>query len=111
MKYKTNVTADTPLSALIRTDKHHELESVIGAWRNSLIEDDQTVDALNLCYFEFDITRIRPGTIYRGLAQLAGHGILLTWVTELARYMSAHSNLPDKWESIYRQIYRFLVFY
>lgn len=108
---KIIITADTPLSALIRKDQHNELEVIINMWRKHLINDDETVGALSLRHFEFDFTSIRPGTIYRSLAQLVGHDALSTWLTELARYMATHSNLPDKWESVYRQIYRFLMFY
>jgi hypothetical protein len=111
MNRKIRITADTPLSALVRKDQHNELEAIINMWRKHLINDDATVAALNLRYFEFDFTSIRPGIIYRGLAQLVGHDALLTCLTELTRYMATHSNLPDKWESVYRQIYRFLVYY
>ena len=102
---KLNITADTPLSALIRETHHQELALFLKQWCYFL------KGVLLLSYFEFDLDSINVGKIYGSLAQLINHDAVIPNVTVLARYMVEHSNLDVKWKSVYRQINRYLGIY
>ena len=105
------ITADTPLSALIRETHHQELALFLEQWCHFLKGDHSKTDLLQLSYFEFDLDCINVGKIYRHLAQLINHDAVIPNVTVLVRYMVEHSNLGVKWESVYRQINRYIGLY
>ena len=108
---KLNITADTPLSALIRETHHQELALFLKQWCYFLKGDHSKIDVLLLSYFEFDLDSINVGKIYGSLAQLINHDAVIPNMTVLARYMVEHSNLDVKWKSVYRQINRYLGIY
>lgn len=108
---KLIISADTPLSALIRENHFDELTFFLEKWGLCLKGDNSNNDVLKMSYFEFDFDRINVGTIYRNLAQLVAHDAVIPDVTVLARYITDHSNIVVKWTSVYRQINRYLGFY
>jgi len=108
---KVIITADTPLSALIRETHHEELSLFLKQWRHFLKGDHSKIVLLQLSYFEFDLECVNVGMIYRHLAQLINHDAVIPNVTVLARYMVEHSNLAIQWKSVYRQINRYIGIY
>ena len=106
---KIIITADPPLSALIRNAHHQELSLFLKQWLFFLKGDHSKTDVLQLSYFEFDFDRINVGKIYGTLAQLINHDAVIPNMSVLARYMADHSNLGIKWESVYRQINRYII--
>ena len=97
----------TPLSALFRKNHYEELRKVIDSWRSYLINDDQNMDALAMTCFEFDMTAIRPVSIYIDLAHLVNHGALRSPMSVLAAYMFQHSNLSRSKNALYVQLKRY----
>ena len=108
---KIIITADTPLSALIRNAHHQELSLFLKQWLFFLKGDHSKTDVLQLSYFEFDFDRINTGIIYRHLAQLIVLDAVIPSVAVLIRYIVDHSNLKVKWKSVYRQINRYIGIY
>ena len=97
----------TPLSALFRKNHYEELRKVIDSWHSYLINDDQNMDALAMTCFEFDMTAIRPVSIYIDLAHLVNHGALRSPMSVLAAYMFQHSNLSRSKNALYVQLKRY----
>ena len=97
----------TPLSALFRKNHHEELRKVIDSWRPYLINDPKETDALSLTYFTFDMTTIRPVSIYMDLTHLVNHDALRPPMSVLARYMYQHSNLSRSKNALYVQLKRY----
>ena len=95
---------DTPLSALFRENHHEELRKVIESWRPYLINDETDRDALMLTHFTFDKKSIHSKEIYVGLLNLANIGALQVSLSQLARYLSNHSNLSNSYTALYQQI-------
>ena len=98
---------DTPLSALFHKSHHEELSKIIESWRPHLIEADTEGDALRLCTFLFDLSRIRPATVYLDFAHLINHEALLSPMSVLAAYMFQHSNLSKSENALYVQLKRY----
>ena len=96
--------ADTPLSALFRENHHEELRKIIESWRPYLIDDDPTTDALALTRFEFDKDRIYSNKVYRDLCGLDIAGALKVPLSQLARYLTDHSNLSHSYATLYQQL-------
>ena len=94
----------TPLSALFRKNHHEELRKVIDSWRPYLINDDQNMDALAMTRFEFDKDQIYSNKVYRDLCELDALGALQVSLSQLARYLSAHSNLSRSYATLYQQL-------
>ena len=94
----------TPLSALFRKNHHEELRKVIDSWRSYLINDDQNMDALAMTRFEFDKDQIYSNKVYRDLCELDALGALQVSLSQLARYLSAHSNLSRSYATLYQQL-------
>ena len=105
---KIAITADTPLSALIRDNHHQELSLYLEQWRRYLKGVNSDTDLFRLSYFEFDLDRLNVGVIYHSLALLINHDAVMTNVSVLAGYVVEHSNMGIKKESVYRQINRYL---
>lgn len=101
---KINIKPDTPLSALFRDNHHNELRTVIESWRQYLIDDDPSTDALELSHFEFDKKRIRFKDVYANLFDLENIGALKVTLRCLAQYLSEHSNLNANYNSLYQQM-------
>lgn len=97
-------TAGTPLSALFFMDYHRELAAMITSWRPYLVNDDPTVEALELSYFNFDKQRIRSKDVYADLLVLVHKNALKTPMALLAYYLSTHSNLSASYTSLYQQL-------
>ena len=95
---------DTPLAALFRDNHHEELRKVIDSWRPYLINDDQNMDALAMTRFEFDKDQIYSNKVYRDLCELDALGALQVSLSQLARYLSAHSNLSRSYATLYQQL-------
>ena len=95
---------NTPLSALFRENHHEELRKVIESWRPYLINDETDRDALMLTHFTFDKKSIHSKEIYVGLLNLANIGALQVSLSQLARYLSNHSNLSNSYTALYQQI-------
>jgi hypothetical protein len=93
------VTASTTLAELFRVNFHGELRTVIESWRPYLLGDDDSVDVLQLSHFEFDKKRI-----YSDLIDLAAIGALAVPLSQLAYYLSEHSNLSNSYATLYRQL-------
>ena len=98
---------ETPLSALFRESHHEELRKTIDSWRPYLTNSATTVDVLNLADFLFDLTTIRPISIYMDLAHLVNHGALRSPMSVLASYMFQHSNLSRSENALYVQLKRY----
>ena len=94
----------TPLSALFRKNHHEELRKVIDSWYPYLINDDQNMDALAMTRFEFDKDQIYSNKVYRDLCELDALGALQVSLSQLARYLSAHSNLSRSYATLYQQL-------
>ena len=95
---------NTPLSVLFRENHHEELRKVIESWRPYLINDELDKDALVLTHFKFDKKSIHSKEIYVGLLNLANIGALQVSLSQLARYLSDHSNLSNSYTALYQQI-------
>lgn len=95
---------DTPLSALFRDNHHEELKKVIDSWRPYLVDDDAAIDALALNRFEFDKDRIYANRVYRDLCGLDARGALHVSLSQLARYLTGHSNLSRSYATLYQQL-------
>lgn len=98
---------NTPLSALFRENHHEELRKVIESWRPNMVHDLSDVDALQLYHFEFDLTAIRPVSIYMDLVHLVNHDALRPPMSVLAAYMFQHSNLSCSENALYVQLKRY----
>ena len=98
------MTASTTLAELFRVNFHGELRTVIESWRPYLLGVDDSVDALQLSYFEFDKKRIYSKTVYYHLIDLAATGALAVPLSQLAYYLSEHSNLSNSYATLYRQL-------
>jgi len=96
--------ADTPLTALFRENHHEELRKVIDSWRPYLIDNDPTADALVLTRFEFDKDRIYSNKVYRDLCGLDVAGALKVPLSQMARYLTDHSNLSRSYATLYQQL-------
>ena len=101
---KIDIKSDTPLSALFRENHHNELRVVIESWRPYLIGDDPSIDALQMTHFEFDKKRICSKSIYVDLLPLENPKILKTSISQLALYLSEHTNLSSSYKALYQQI-------
>ena len=98
---------DTPLSALFRKSHHEELKKRVDSWRQYLIDDDPNIDTVSINNFQFDMTAIRPVSIYMDLAYLVNHDALRPPMSVLARYMYQHSNLSRSKNALYVQLKRY----
>ena len=95
---------ETPLSALFRENHHEKLRKVIDSWRPYLIGGDASVNALAMTRFEFNKERIYSNKVYRDLCELDTLGALQVSLSQLARYLSAHSNLSRSYATLYQQL-------
>ena len=95
---------DTPLSTLFRTNFHEKLRTVIESWRPYLIGDDTTIDALAMTHFEFDKKQIHSKDIYVDVLDLVDIGALQVSLSQLAYYLSEHSNLSSSYTALYQQL-------
>ena len=100
----TQANDDTPLSALFRKNHHEELRKVIESWRPYLIDDDPGTDALGISNFVFDKDRIYSNKVYRDLCELHALGALQVPMSQLARYLTAHSNVSRSYTTLYQQL-------
>ena len=98
---------ETPLSALFRKSHHEELRKRIDSWRPYLIDDDPGIDTVAISNFQFDMTAIRPVSIYMDLAYLVNHDALRPPMSVLAAYMYQHSNLSRSKNALYVQLKRY----
>ena len=98
---------ETPLSALFRKSHHEELRKRIDSWRPYLIDDDPDIDTVAISNFQFDMTAIRPVSIYMDLAYLVNHDALRPPMSVLAAYMYQHSNLSRSKNALYVQLKRY----
>ena len=94
----------TPLSALFRENHHEALRKVIDSWRPYLIGDALSSDALAITRFEFDKDRIYANRVYRDLCGLDARGALHVSLSQLARYLTGHSNLSRSYATLYQQL-------
>ena len=94
----------TPLSALFRDNHHKELRKVIESWRPYLVDDNPDIDVLTMSNFEFDKDRIYSNKVYRDLCELDALGALQVSLSQLASYLSAHSNLSRSYSTLYQQL-------
>jgi len=99
-----NYNQDTPLSALFRVNHHEELRKRIESWRPYLIGDDPAIDALAMIRFEFDKKRIYSNRVYYDLLDLDALGALQVSLSQMARYLSEHSNLSNSYTALYQQL-------
>ena len=95
---------DTPLSALFRDNHHEELRKVIESWRPYLVGDDPDKETLQLSHFDFDKDRIYSNKVYRDLCELDTLGALQVPLSQLARYLTDHSNLSRSYATLYQQL-------
>ena len=95
---------ETPLSALFRKSHHDELRKRIDSWRPYLIGDQIETDALSLTHFIFDRDQIYSNKVYRDLCELDALGGLQVSMSQLARYLSVHSNLSRSYATLYQQL-------
>ena len=98
---------ETPLSALFRKSHHEELRKRIDSWRPYLIDDDPGIDTVAISNFQFDMTAIRPVSIYMDLTHLVNHDALRPPMSVLAAYMYQHSNLSRSKNALYVQLKRY----
>ena len=95
------------LSTLFRENHHEELRKAIESWQPYLSNATTKVDALNLTNFQFDLTAIRPVSIYMDFAHLINHDALRLPMSVLAAYMFEHSNLSISENALYVQLKRY----
>ena len=95
---------ETPLSALFRKSHHEELRKRIDSWRPYLIDDDPDIDTVAISNFQFDKDQIYSNKVYRDLCELDALGALQVSLSQLARYLSAHSNLSRSYATLYQQL-------
>ena len=103
---RTEITADTPLSALFRKEHHEMLHSVIDTWRPALIGLEKE-EALKTNTFFFDFDWIRPIEVYMDLIYLIINDGLFTPMSVLAHYMATHSNLSKSEATLYALLKRY----
>ena len=100
--------ADTPLSALFRENHHEELRKIIDSWRQYLIGDDPTIDALAMTSFEFDFDKVIATHIYIDLGRLLhDHALKDDNMSLLAKYLYQHSNLSNSESTLYVQLRKY----
>ena len=104
---ETSFNDSTPLSALFRENHHEKLRKVIDSWRPYLIDDNPDIDTVAISNFQFDMTAIRPVSIYMDLAYLINHDALRPPMSVLAAYMFQHSNLSRSKNALYVQLKRY----
>lgn len=80
------------------------MRNVIESWRPFLVGDDSSIDALALTHFEFDKDRIYSNKIYRDLCGLDVAGALKVPLSQLAHYLTDHSNLSRSYATLYQQL-------
>ena len=98
---------DTPLADLFRESHHKELRQIIDSWRPYLTDADPDADALQFSTFQFDLSQIRPATVYLDFAHLINHDALQSPMSVLAAYMFQHSNLSRSENALYVQMKRY----
>ncbi len=103
---RTEITADTPLSALFRKEHHEMLHKVIDTWRPAL-KGLTKEDALEMTTFDFDFDWIRPIEVYGDLIYLIINDGLFTPMSVLAHYMATHSNLSKSEATLYALLKRY----
>ena len=103
---RTEITADTPLSALFRKEHHEMLHSVIDTWRPALIGLEKE-EALKMNTFFFDFDWIRPIEVYMDLIYLIINDGLFTPMSVLAHYMATHYNRKKSEETLYALLKRY----
>jgi hypothetical protein len=69
-----------------------------------LIGDALSSDALAITRFEFDKDRIYANRVYRDLCGLDARGALHVSLSQLARYLTGHSNLSRSYATLYQQL-------
>jgi hypothetical protein len=94
----------TPLSALFRANFYGELRTVIESWRPYLVNDDPSIDTLTMARFEFDKDHIYSNKVYRDLCGLDVAGALKVPLSQLAHYLTDHSNLSRSYATLYQQL-------
>ena len=99
---------DTPLSALFRDNFHGELRKVIESWRPYLIDDDASVDAMEMHSFHFDFSKVIATSIYIDLGRLLhAHALKDDNMSSLASYLYQHSNLSNSQSTLYAQLRKY----
>ena len=100
--------ADTPLSTLFRESHHGELRQIIDSWRPYLIDDDPTMDALNLNSFQFDFDKVIATHIYIDIGRLLhDHALKDDNMSLLAKYLFQHTNLSNSQATLYVQLRKY----
>ena len=103
---KNCITPDTPLSYLFRRTFYEDLRQVIDSWRPFLIDDDSSVDALQINQFHFDKKRITARRVYIDLISLIERGALRPSMKILADYLFEHTNLSKSADALYQILAR-----
>ena len=62
------------------------------------------MDVLAMTCFEFDKDQIYSNKVYRDLCELDALGGLQVSMSQLARYLSVHSNLSRSYATLYQQL-------
>lgn len=104
---ETIIDKDTPLSALFRENSHEELRQIIDGWRQYLIDDDASVDALAMTRFKFDKKRIYSNRVYYELLDLEANGALKVSLSQLSSYLANYTNLSSSYATLYRQLKKY----
>lgn len=105
---ETIIDKDTPLSALFRENSHEELRQIIDGWRQYLIDDDASVDALKMNNFRFDFSKVIATRIYIDFGRLLhNHALKNDNMNSLAGYLYRHSNLSNSQSTLYAQLRKY----
>ena len=103
---KSYNSPDTPLSTLFRRTFYEDLRQVINSWRPFLIDNDPSVDALQISQFHFNKKRITARQVYIDLISLKERGALRPSMKMLADYLFEHTNLSKSANALYQLLTR-----
>ena len=104
---KLIISPDTLLSDLFRRTFYEDLRQVINSWRPFLIDNDPSVDALQISRFDFNKKRITARRVYMDLISLIERGALRPSMQTLADYLFERTNLSKSADALYQLMARY----
>lgn len=101
---KLNIDQNLPVSVLFDKRYHDQVKEVVDKWRPGLINDDPSIETLELSSFEFDRSKIYFYSVIMDIMQLRKLGYSSLSIAAVARYFSACSNLSSSYATLYSRM-------
>lgn len=101
---KFNVTSETTISELFYSKYLDQVREVINKWRSSLIDDDPSVDVLQLKTFCFNRGILYFNSVIFDIMRLRKCGYVKVSIAVLARFFYEHSNLSKSFDTLYSRM-------